>query len=72
MENRASWGDYIYHALERVALACALLGEEDEFEDWARRARIELRVLGSIAVGKSIFTDEQWGKALLVSSILGE
>jgi hypothetical protein len=56
--------DHIYHALERVALAYALLGEEDQFQDWGRRARIELRVLGSIAVGKSLFTDEEWGKAL--------
>jgi hypothetical protein len=56
--------DYIYQALERVAFAYALLGEEDRFKEWGQRARVELRVLGCTATGKSNFTDDQWGKAL--------
>jgi len=56
--------DYIYQALERVAFAYALLGEEECFKEWGQRAQVELRVLGGTVVGGSKFTDDQWRKAL--------
>lgn len=58
--------DYLYSALERGAFAFALLGERDEFLQWARRAKEQLGTLGATPAAKRAnFSVEGWAAAIV-------
>lgn len=50
----------IYSAVERAAFASVLLGDEDCFEIWARRAQSYSRIAKWMHGRKPLLTEDQW------------